>query len=256
MTDAPALLIPATGASPVFRWSFSQWETYDTCPAKWKYQSVLKLPRTPMEEDSPPARGLRLHDRVERYIKGETDAQDLLVASGKEAVVHPRYIPIIEEFKSHPNGARYTEHKLAFDHEWYLVPNNLPTASCIMVLDAVRSGGAWQGSEKGQDEGLVRIGEWKSGKPKDSHADQRKMYAMGGLKAWLADSVEVTTYYLEDTAPPARFTASASAFDKLTAMWSSRRDLMMRDEICAPRPGFYCRWCDYAASKGGPCRFS
>lgn len=248
--------------SEVFRWSFSQWEAYNQCPAKWNFQSRLKLPRSPA--GAPAQRGLDLHDRVENYIEGRNPASDLLesgpgVRQGIEfvrATVHPKYIPIFDEFKNHPNGARHTEYKLGFDKDWYLTSPNHKEASCIMVLDAVRSGGAWQGKEKGKDDGVVRIGEWKSGKPKDTHADQRKMYAIGGIKTWLADRVEVTTYYLEDTAPPQRFVASASAYPKLIALWSERRDLMMRDEMCAPRPGFYCRWCDYAASKGGPCKFS
>ena len=243
-----------------FRWSFSQWENYDQCPFRWKCTSVLKLPRTPAGPAA--ARGIHMHDRAEQYIKGELDdpnspdVMNVMFGDKKPAVVHPRYIPILDEFKHHVNGARHTEYKLGFDSEWYLNSAVSKYTSCVMVLDAVRSGGAWQGAQAGMDDGVVRIGEWKSGKPKDTHADQRKMYAIGGLKAWLADRVEVTTYYLEDTAPPARFVATASAYPKLTALWSERRDLMIRDEMCAPRPGFYCRWCDFAASKGGPCRFS
>jgi hypothetical protein len=245
----------------VFRWSFSQWESYQQCPAKWKYQSVLRLPRTPPGPAA--ARGLDLHDRVENYIKGALPLDNLLSDNRdhnelgfEPATVARKYIPIFEEFRTHPNGARHTEYKLGFDEEWLLTSPTSPRASCIMVLDAVRSGGAWSGPERGLDDGIVRIAEWKSGKPKDTHADQRKMYAIGGLKAWLADRVEVTTYYLEDTAPPQKFVASASAWPKLTALWSERRDLMMRDEMCAPRPGYYCRWCDYASSKGGPCKFA
>ena len=254
--------------NPVFRWSFSQWETYNQCPFRWKCQSILKLPRG----DAGPAaaRGTDLHDRVENYIKGENDLADITIGAGKlfyfvgdeshkpplrQAVVHPRYVPILDEFKNHPNGARHTELKLAFDHEWDLLPFTDKRASCIMVLDAVRSGGAWNGLDKGKDDGIVWVGEWKSGKPKDTHGDQRKMYAMAGLKYFLAKEVRVTTFYLEDTAPPARLTAADTAFVKLTDMWSHRRDLMMRDEICAPRPGFYCKWCDYRASNGGPCKF-
>lgn len=252
----------AEPVNKVFRWSFSQWEAYNQCPFKWKCQSVLKLKRSPPGPAA--ARGLDLHDRVEGYIKGTKSVEDLLTRGDRDvaslgyspAVVHPKYIPIFDEFRNHPNGAVHTEYKLGFDNEWFLTSPISRQASCIMVLDAVRAGGAWQGSEKGVDDGVVRIGEWKSGKPKDTHGDQRKMYAIGGLKAWMADRVEVTTFYLEDTAPPQRFTASASAYPKLTAMWSERRNLMIRDEMCAPRPGFYCRWCDFAASKGGPCKFS
>lgn len=247
--------------SQVFRWSFSQWETYDQCPAKWRFRSVLRLPQKPAGPAA--ARGTDLHDRVEGYIKGEVSASNLL--GGYEysydekgfhpATIHPKYLAILDQFRFHGNGDRHTELKLGFDPEWDLVPSNHPEASCIMVLDAVRAGGPWNGAEKGTDQGVVRIGEWKSGKPKESHNDQRKMYALGGLKRWMAERVEVTTYYLEDTAPPARLEVAETALPKLIEIWTERRNLMMRDEICAPRPGVYCKWCDYAASQGGPCKF-
>jgi hypothetical protein len=231
--------------NPIFRWSFSQWETYNQCPAKWKYQYVMRLPRSTAPAA---ARGTIIHESVESYIKGEFVSDEYV-----HPAVKRKFIPILDEFKDHPNGARYTEFKLALDFDWNLVPESHPSASCVMVLDAVRVGGAWQGPDKGEDDGLVRIGEWKSGSPKDTHPDQRKMYAMAGFAQWNAKSVEVTTYYLEDTAPPARLTVADTAYDRLKAFWTERRDLMIRDEICAPRAGFYCKWCDYAKTKGGPC---
>ena len=239
-----------------FRWSFSQWETYNECPFKWKCKSVLKLPTAPPGPAA--ARGLEMHDRAERYIKGEIENVDppegLMFGEKAPAIIHRKYITILDEFRNHVNGARHAEYKLGFDSDWYLTSPLGKWASCIMVLDAVRAGGAWGGAEKGLDDGVVRIGEWKSGKPKDTHADQRKMYAIGGLKAWMAKRVEVTTYYLEDTAPPARLVVTDNAWGKLTDLWSERRDLMMRDEICAPRPSWSCRWCDFRASNGGPCK--
>jgi len=246
-----------------FRWSFSQWENYNGCPARWKFKSVLKLPSPPPGPHA--ARGLEMHDRVEKYIKGERpdveppegitfaseDGQTVL----KPAKIARKYIPIFDEFKNHPNGARHCEYRVGFDEEWHLNSASHKATSMVMVLDAVRSGGAWEGAQAGADDGVVRIAEWKSGKPKDTHADQRKAYAIAGLKVWLADRVEVTTYYLEDTAPPARLIVQASALDKLTDLWSQRRDQMKGDDICAPKPSFSCRWCEWRSSNGGPCKF-
>ena len=119
------------------------------------------------------------------------------------------------------------------------------------VLDAVRFE-----KKTMNDTGVVHIGEWKSGKPKDTHADQRKLYAMFGMRVWLADEVQVTTYYVEDTAPPARLTLrNESGFTKLRDLWDSRISTMRRDQLCAPRPSFACRFCDYAKAQGGPCQF-
>jgi hypothetical protein len=237
MTDNVELAV-----KPPFRWSFSQWEAYNQCPAKWNFQSRMKLPRRPPGPAA--ARGLQMHDTVEQYIKG-----------GEPSVLHPdidkKYIPILDAYRNHPNGDRYTEKKLAFDAEWYLCAPQSKYAACVAVLDAVR-----YSKPRHTDVGVLEVGEWKSGKPKDTHGDQRKLYAMFGMRAWLADEVRVTTYYLEDTAPPQRLVVSSqSGFEKLKALWIDRISTMQRDQICAPRPGFYCRFCDYAKSQGGPCQF-
>lgn len=227
---------------PAFRWSFSQWESYNQCPQKWNFQSRMKLPRRPPGPAA--ARGLQIHDSVEQYVKGAP----LEVLS---PAVKPKYIPILDEFRNHPNGDRYTEKKLAFDSEWYVCAPQSKNAACVAVLDAVR-----YLKPTAADKGVLHIGEWKSGKPKDTHGDQRKLYAMFGMRAWLADEVHVTTYYLEDTGPPQRVTLnSAKGFETLKELWSGRISTMQRDEICAPRPGLHCMWCDYAKKQGGPCQF-
>lgn len=222
---------------PTFRWSFSQFEAYSQCPAKWKYQSILKLPRRPPGPAA--SRGLEIHSTVEEYIKG-ADASTL------HKDINPKYIPVLDGFRDHENGDRHTEKKLAFDAEWSITAPSSKLAAVIAVLDASRF----------TNDKTLHIGEWKSGKPKDSHADQRKLYAMFGYKAWNAKRVEVTTYYLEDTAPPARIVLEAeSGFMKLRQLWDDRISTMRRDEICAPRPSFGCRFCDFSKSNGGPCVF-
>lgn len=234
-----------------FRWSFSQWETYNECPAKWKYKSVLKLPTAPPGPAA--ARGLSMHDRCENYIKGEIDLPMLLTGDPskrfgdkKEAVIHDKYVPVLDAFRNHPNGDRYTEHRLGFDSEWYLSGVVSPLRSCLGVLDAVRC-----------EDKTLHIGEWKSGRPKDTHGDQRKLYALFGLRKWLfVEEVRVTTYYMENTAEPQRLVVKPTAEQKLRDLWNGRVEQMQSDKICAPRPGQGCRWCDFSASKGGPCKFS
>lgn len=221
---------------PIFRWSFSQWESYNSCPARWKYKSVLKLPSSPPGPAA--ARGIEMHSSVDDYIMGKRD--DVM------DIISPRYMPIIDAFKHHENGDRHCEFRLAMDSDWSVVGPREPGASLIAVMDAVRC----------MNDGVLDIAEWKSGKPKDTHGDQRKMYATFGLKKWpFVSEVRVTTYYLEDTAPPAQLVAKQTALPKLIQIWDERRSLMQRDQICAPRPGIHCRWCDYAKAKGGPCAF-
>ncbi len=242
---------------PKFRVSFSQWETYQQCPQKWHFSSRLKLPRQPPGPAA--ARGLHMHDRAEKYIMGEIDDVNawepgLMFGDKPPAVISRKYIPILDAFRNQPNGERYTEKKVAFDSEWYLCGPSSHHAAFVAVLDAARVGG--NRYVKGDpDNGWVHIGEWKSGKPKDTHEDQRKIYALFGYRLWL-QPVKVTTYYLEDTAPPQRLVLKSDEwYERLKALWSNRVQEMATNEICAPRPGYHCNWCYFAKKKGGPCQF-
>lgn len=225
---------------PKFRWSFSQWESYNSCPQRWKFQSVMKLPRKPPGPAA--ARGLEIHASVEKYIE-----------TGDPAVLHgavkSKFIPIFDELRNHPNGDRYCEKRLGFDADWAVSAPQSKLTACIAILDGVRFGGA------DKDDHTVRVYEWKSGTPKDSHGDQRKLYAVTSFLHWRASAAEVTTYYLEDTAPPQKLSITPSGAEKLKALWNDRIAQMQRDEFCAPRPGIHCNWCDYARKRGGPCRF-
>jgi hypothetical protein len=144
------------------RWSFSQWETYNSCPAKWKFGSVMKLPRKP--PGGAAARGLEIHASVENYIKHG----DVSVLHG---AVNSKYIPIFDELRNHPNGDMHVEQKLGFDVDWAVSAPASPYTSCIAILDAVRF----------DDDKTAHVYEWKSGKPKETHADQRKLYAVASL---------------------------------------------------------------------------
>ena len=218
------------------RWSFSQWETYNSCPAKWKFGSVMKLPRQPPGPAA--SRGLEVHASVERYV-ASGDVADL------HGCIKDKYIPIFDELRNHENGDRHQELKLGFDVDWLVSPPKSPMTSCIMILDGVRF----------CSDGTAHVYEWKSGKPKDTHADQRKLYAVGAGIHFKATTVKVTTFYLEDTEVPQRITVSESGITKLKALWDDRIAQMLRDQFCAPRPSFGCNWCDFSAKKGGPCRF-
>lgn len=222
---------------PAFRWSFSQWETYSQCPAKWKFGSVLKLPRQPPGPAA--ARGLEIHASVEEYCK-HGDASVL------HGAIKPRYIPIFDELRLHENGDTYQELKLGFDVDWATCPPQAKTAACIAILDGVRFA----------NNGVAHVYEWKSGKPKDTHPDQRKLYAVASLLKFKATKAVVTTFYLEDTEVPQRTVVSEKGVrETLIPLWNSRIHQMQRDQFCAPKPSFGCNWCDFAKKKGGPCKF-
>lgn len=224
--------------SDVFRWSFSQWEAYYQCPRKWHHKSVLRTPGLPPGPAA--ARGTAVHASVEQYIIGKADEPDM-------TVIKPKYLPVLDEFKNHENGDRHCEFKVTLDSDWGVCGHSDPNRSLVGFLDAVRC----------LNQPILKIGEWKTGKPKETHGEQRKMYAAFGLIKWChVEEVHVTTYYLEDTEKPQQLVAKRSALPKLITIWDERKLQMQRDQIHAPRPGLHCRWCDYSATRGGQCEFS
>ena len=234
-----------------FRWSFSQWETYNQCPAKWNYASVMRLPRQPPGPAA--SRGLDMHDRCERYIKGEIPLSTALYGTGERfgskgpAKISLKYASVLDQFKEHPNGDRHTELEISLDREWYLCGGSLTNKKAFVngFMDAVRV-----------LDGVAHVGEWKSGQPKPTHKNQRELYALFSLRKFLGiEQVIVTTYYLEDTHPPQQLAVKATAEDKLKTIWMQRAEGMENDKICAPRPNDGCKWCDFRKSLGGPCEF-
>ena len=217
-----------------FRWSFSQWETYNACPAKWKFKSVLKLPGLPPGPAA--ARGLKIHESVEKYIMGEHGVE------GLDPAVKPKYLPIIDSFKF--ASAKGVELRVSLTENWRPAEGVNPWV--VMVLDATAR----------HRLGRVDVGEWKSGKPKETHKDQRTLYALGALAQFTEiEEAGVATHYLEDTAPSESLTVKRSAQDELKNLWHGRVEQMQADQYCAPKPGMQCNWCDYAKKKGGPCVF-
>lgn len=213
------------------RWSFSMWTTYNTCPSRFNYRYRQRLPDPP----SPAAqRGSAAHDTAERYVRGHS-----MLLPTKDNYL----LDVFNKFRQWPNGDRHTELKITLTDEWTLTSPQNDDAYVTGVLDVV-----------GYHKGVVEIGEWKTGKPKDEHKEQRSLYALLGLRRWLPREVQVTTYYMDNTAPPARLTVKDTAEPKLIQIWDGRAKQMLTDDTCAPRPGFYCRWCPYSRDKGGPCK--
>lgn len=226
------------------RLSYSMYQCYTGCPMKYKFKYLMKL-KDPFT--GPAAeRGTQIHNRIEHYIRGYDvklpwDAErpmDKVPALGRE---HPLQ-GVADRFRNWPNGDKHAEKKFGFDIDWTPYPHDSDNTAYVVVFDAAAC-----------RDGTVEIAEWKSGKPSDSHADQRLFYSLAGLRIWLPKKVQVTTYYVDMTGPAKRITVTDNDEKELRDMWSQRREQIVNDNILAPNPGYGCKWCHYRKSNGGPC---
>jgi CRISPR/Cas system-associated exonuclease Cas4 (RecB family) len=229
------------------RLSYSMYSTYAECPFKYRAKYLLKI-KAPFT--GPAAeRGNQIHTKIEHYIRGiETrlpwDAERPVERVPALGTQHPMQ-GVADRLKNWPSGDRHVERKLGFDIDWDLYPHDADEAAYMVVLDAA-----------GYHNGTVEVAEWKSGKPYESHAEQRLLYGLAALRTWLPKKVTVTTYYVDMTGPAKRITITQDNEQELKDMWSSRRETIVNDKILAPRPNSRCQWCFYRKSNGGPCPMS
>lgn len=212
-----------------FRFSFSHWENYSQCPRRWKFKNVDCLPTAPV---GPAAqRGTIIHGQCDAYVMNESDKVPDI----------DFHLDVLEDLRNF-NGDKGCEDKVEYSAAWEILPKKSADTHYVLIFDAWRV-----------NDGTLEIFEWKTGKPKDSHQDQRKFYITGGFAKYDFQNIEATTYYLDGTEGPQNTKAKRSAQPTLIKLWKDRRELMLEDNFYPPRTGFHCRWCDFSRLKKGPC---
>jgi RecB family exonuclease len=108
----------------------------------------------------------------------------------------------------------------------------------------------------------VDIVDWKTGKVHPEHAQQRSLYALGGLQlvqigklAGGSKDVKLTAQHVYvDTGQSATENYVMKDLAPLKREWMTRIKEMMADTEYRPNPGHACRWCKFSKLKGGPCK--
>ena len=216
-------------------WSYSKVKSYESCAARYRYRYIDRLPSAP---PGPAAqRGIDKHSELEQYVKGYGSWD---VPPGPEALY-----PVLDKMRFRNDGWTGTEFKIGVSRDWKPSGYALEETYDRAILDAV-----WLNKDKD----VLEVYEWKTGKPRDEYADQRKLYAAASLVWWGLSEVTVSTVYLDGTAPNQRLKVKASALPALQDDWNSRVERIEKDETFSPNPTFACRWCDYSRFRDGPCR--
>lgn len=215
-------------------WSYSRLDKYELCPAKLGYDAKgLKEPQGPAL-----AEGERVHKLGEAFVKGRL-----------------RTVP-----KEYANFATHLKRlrRLRFEAEdmWCLTsdweeappygdPEHFALTWLRVKLDAY-------GFPK---PGLLEIVDYKTGKVNEEKGrDQLRLYAAAGLSLWDVERVHARLWYL-DVGHEVADTFDADRLEELQGYWNERARPMLKDRRFSPRPGYYCRWCHYSRTKGGPCRY-
>jgi len=242
-------------------WSFSRYWDWNQCPAKanWKYIVKLKTPEmTQRDADlrsgklppGPLERGAEIADQAKNYLKGKI----------KQV---PAYLmPVATVYRElKKKGSQLTvEDSWGFTKQWMpCSPTDWDRCWLRITIDVAFA----EPLPKNEGEGdILHIRDNKSGKFDERKAieyqEQLELYGAAGFcKYPTVQAVDAQLIYsdLGILHPKVPMKFSVDELPLLQRAWEKRVRPMMNDRRFPPRPGYYCRWCDFSKARGGPCKF-
>lgn len=233
-------------SAKVTSWSFSRYVDYTTCPARFKYKHLDKLPEPPSPAME---RGTAIHKLAEDYVKGALAKlpQELAQFKAEFARLKKEKIKFVEE-------------QWAYRADWAHTMWNDWTGCWLRVKMDV----AYINVEHNA---LVPI-DHKTGKFREEknaeYLTQLELYGLAGLvqhptvdvvspRLWYLDQGRVYPDPEQDEPEIEYFRKDEAALKK---KWTARVKPMFNDTTFRPTPSDAgCRYCHYRKANGGPCKY-
>ena len=223
-------------------WGFTRWKDYEKCPAFCKYKHIEKRTAAHEIESEHIERGNVVHQLGAHVVRG------VLKKFPKELGSFEGEFKVLRAEKAVPEAEWAFNDKYG-QVDWF-------AKECWLRIKVDAHSVTQTKAARGMRKTRVHIVDYKTGKMHaEEHALQRSLYAIGGFYQYPdADEILVEHWYIDSgEIEDAVFTRSE--LPKMQKAWEQRIRAMMADTSFAPRPGTYCRWCDYSKVKGGPCKF-
>lgn len=212
-------------------WSYSRWDTYSTCPLKYKFKFIDKLPTV---TNDAMARGDKVHKNITKFL--QTNGAEPLDG-------FPHFKPFISELLAFDN--KVVEQQWGFTRQWKQTGWFSPDTWVRSIIDVGLL----------YDDNTAEVLDWKTGKHRETHEDQLEIFAVSVFaRAKTVTNVTARMVYL-DAGTQEITEISRSSYDKLVGKWDKNAVKMLDDEALLPRPNETCRFCDWSKSKGGQCRY-
>jgi RecB family exonuclease len=233
------------GAKPAARkinsWSFSRWNLWRGCPARYEFNVIKRLPDP---QNDAMRRGIDVGERTAAYL---TKASNKI----------PKEIdPSLHEAYKFLRSQRslFVEQEWGFRQNWEPVDYRdwdncwLRIKVDVGYLDA--------------KENVLHItdnktGQWKADRAAE-YQEQLSLYAAAAIcKFPRVDHVTTMLAYTDSglVYPPGGKVYTAAEARELQKEWSARGKKLLDAKSFKATPGNHCRWCPYSKSKGGPCKF-
>ena len=222
-------------------WSFSKLDVYETCAYRFRLQYIEKLPEKPRPPDNPMERGNRIHDNLEKFVKGEA-------ALDNEARRLPVFEPALRHLQElYRCGQAIAEDNWWFDRDWNVCDRN-----------AVWLWSKLDFNVHDEDNAHSIIGDYKSGKSGYKtivHIQQMQLYAAAvALRQEWAEKITVELWYVDEGWIRTTDYTREEAL-RFVGRFENRAARIYADRFFRPNPTKQsCRYCPYNKSTGtGAC---
>lgn len=241
MADDPTKLPKPEQLGPIKAWSFSSLKTFEECQYRIYLKGVLKI----KEEDSvAAARGSRIHDLAEEFVRGHIDEmpKEIIKFKGK-------FLKLRERFHSQtPEFPVTLEENWGFTSQWTPTGWVSDDTWCRQKLDAYT---------QESTTGAVII-DYKTGRKFGNelkHGEQGLHYAIGAfMRNPQLDFIRTEFWYLDKGEELVKNYTRNRALMHLPKI-HQRGIIMTTTTEFHPNPSkFNCRWCSYATN--GACEFA
>ena len=211
-------------------WGYSKLETYESCPQKFKYQFIDKIPQP---GSAAMERGSKMHENIESYLNGWVSELIEECKSFQEAIDAMR----AEKFKA--------EQAIGLDKDWAILPDWFDKQTWLRAkADAMYI-----------KDGELVVVDFKSSKYRVPSTEQVELYAVVGGAMFPEVPLVRAEYWYLDTGEVYSKTYSQPELKELRKKFEKRVIPMYTDETWKPSPSTGCRWCSYSKTKGGECKF-
>lgn len=221
---------------PLTAWSYSRLSTYEKCPKQAEYKYIEKLP----EPESPALEnGKRVHETIAQYLRGDLPANDPI----------PGWTYFASLFRQLRDLEPLVEQEWGFTRTWDATGWFGRDTWFRSVLDAGLI----------YEDGTADVIDFKTGKPYEQDtAKQAELYAISVARRYPQVRTITVRFWYVDLAQEGKeavYRFNADMVPALLAKWTERAERMLTDKIFAPKPGQHCKWCAFAKSAGGPCKY-
>jgi len=213
-------------------WTHSRLSDYEKCPLMYAGKYLQYFGPLQYKQSPAAARGDKIHGLMEQAVAGS-----------KLAGALDRYNDYVAELRQWP--VVHTERKLALDAGWN-------------PLDWSASGMWWRGKMDVECHNAKKkrgkAVDWKTGNIYGTNADQIRLYAGVMFEHERTyKEVEVELVYLDQRKSIVE-TITRKEWLDYKPEFTRRAAAMLADRKHRATPGDACRWCDFSAAKGGPCK--